>query len=246
MNLRSAKVLLPRQSVGWPTYSAIALWLTAIAASGWALAEYQFTTLDSPLAKFADRWPAGSQLPRRPNHSTLLLFLHPKCPCSRASLGELERLFGSVQGRIDDTLDFVVDATIPAECGEDWLNTDTLQHAKQIANAQIHFDRGGGEAMAFGATTSGFVMLFDENGSRQFAGGVTESRGHEGESAGGYSLRRILCHEIDSAEIAPAFGCRLCLPEAGCPSEASGTFGRPNTTQIETGHRQQVKHLSIS
>jgi hypothetical protein len=246
MNLQSAKVLSPRPLVGWPTYSAIALWLATIAASSWVLARYQFATLDSPVAKFVEHWPAGSQLPRQPNHSTLLLFLHPKCPCSRASLGELDRLFASVEGRADDTLDFVVDATIPAECGDDWLNSDILQHAKQIANAQIHFDRGGVEATAFGATTSGFVMLFDENGSRQFAGGVTESRGHEGESAGGYSLRRILCHEIESAENTPTFGCRLCLPEAGCPSGPSCTIERPNTTQVESGHRQQVKHVPMS
>jgi len=38
-------------------------------------------------------------------------------------------------------------------------------------------------------------MLFDKQGTRQFAGGVTESRGHEGDNAGLDALQRILCNE---------------------------------------------------
>jgi hypothetical protein len=134
-------------------------------------------------------------------------------------------LFTSVQGYSHETFDFVVDATVPVQPTEDWFNSDTLEHVKAISNSQIYFDCGGAEASTFGATTSGFVMLFDENGLRQFAGGVTSSRGHEGENTGCDSLQRLLCHEIERAESVPTFGCRLCLPDDTHAPKSSCTIG---------------------
>ena len=37
-------------------------------------------------------WPADSQIALDANRFTLVMFAHPHCPCTRASLGELEQL----------------------------------------------------------------------------------------------------------------------------------------------------------
>jgi hypothetical protein len=209
----------------WSAYVTIVVWTVAVIAGWTALGRYQFSANDSSGSKHVDHWPPESRLPRTLEHSTLIVFLHPKCPCSRASLTELERLFTSVQGRTDGEINCVVDATIPENASGDWLDTDTLNRAKNLPNARVIADRGGAEAAAFGATTSGFVMLFNEQGTCQFAGGVTESRGHEGENVGLDALQRVLCNEINTTQSFPVFGCRLCLPESNQKSNAALRVG---------------------
>lgn len=209
----------------WSAYVAIAIWIAAVVAGWSVLARYQYSANDSPAAKQVDHWPFESRLPRTPDHSTLIVFLHPMCPCSRATLTELERLFTSVQGRANGAMDCVVDATMPEDAGDDWSDTDTVSRAKKLPNARVYADRGGAEADTFGATTSGFVMLFDKQGTRQFAGGVTESRGHEGDNAGLDALQRILCNESNATRSFPVFGCRLCLPEPKQKSDATVSVG---------------------
>jgi hypothetical protein len=202
----------------WSVFGAVFVWSVALAAAWVALAHHQFAT-EPRTSLGVTSWPASSKLPRQLGHSTLVLFLHPKCPCSRATLSELERLFTSIGSGARGKLEVVVDAPIPSNAGSDWLETDTLQRAMQLPNSQIVADPSGVEAALFGATTSGFVMLFDQIGGRQFSGGITEARGHEGENAGLSNLRAILRNEIRSADGIPAFGCRLCLPEK---NQASG------------------------
>ena len=145
----------------------------------------------------------------------MLLFLHPKCPCSRATLHELERLLTSIGEQASRTLDLIVVATVPETVDDSWLNTDTVEQAKRLVNARLFIDRGGNEAARFGAATSGLVIFFNVAGSRQYAGGVTVARGHEGASVGGVYLTEILRGESAIAREMPAFGCRLCLPEQG-------------------------------
>src|SRR5262245_58122391 len=37
-------------------------------------------------------WPANDQIPLAKDRDTLVFFAHPKCPCTSASFGELEKL----------------------------------------------------------------------------------------------------------------------------------------------------------
>jgi hypothetical protein len=53
-------------------------------------------------------------------------------------------------------------------------------------------------------------MLFDASGALRYAGGITMSRGHEGDSAGSNALARILAGEQQAGRF-PAFGCPLVL-----------------------------------
>jgi hypothetical protein len=38
------------------------------------------------------RWPTDSRLPRAAGVPTLVMVVHPQCPCSQASMGELAQL----------------------------------------------------------------------------------------------------------------------------------------------------------
>jgi hypothetical protein len=224
MKLPIVDKMAQQSATSWSLYGAIFVWLIALCAGWAALGYHQFAT--EP-AKFnsVTVWPVDSKLPRLANHSTLVLFLHPKCPCSRATLSELERLFTSIHGRTCGEIDVVVDAPVPQSAGGDWLQTDTLKRAMQLPRSRVMADANGAEAALFGVTTSGFLMLFDQYGARQFSGGITESRGHEGENAGLSNLRSILCNEIQTAVEIPAFGCRLCLPETERTSSGVDRLG---------------------
>ncbi|HTN03085.1 MAG TPA: hypothetical protein VL132_14455, partial [Planctomycetaceae bacterium] len=67
-------------------------------SAGWYLLERETSTPAVP-REFAVRWPADSQLPRVPGRPMVVVFLHPRCPCSRATLEELSRLMTRIADR---------------------------------------------------------------------------------------------------------------------------------------------------
>jgi len=197
----------------WSSRALIVFWLLAIVAGWWCLNDYAFS-VNTPLdIEPVEHWPAQTTIARPHGGSTLLLFLHPKCPCSQATLSELDRVLRSLQESSVRLPQVVVVSTVPVSADDSWFHTATAQRAKLLPGAQLIVDRGGHDAARFGATTSGYVMLFNETGDRTFAGGVTEARGHEGSNVGSDRLAEILRGEVAHFTEIPAFGCRLCLPE---------------------------------
>ena len=84
---------------------AVAVWLCLVFAGTAALMRYKNAPgaqLDAPA-----RWPAESRLVRIPGEATLVMAAHPQCPCTRASLTELERLLSRVRGRMHAVVLFV-------------------------------------------------------------------------------------------------------------------------------------------
>ena len=45
-------------------------------------------------------WPEESLIPRDADRSTLLIFLHPRCPCSQASVEELAYILSQTRRRV--------------------------------------------------------------------------------------------------------------------------------------------------
>jgi hypothetical protein len=72
----------------------------------------------------------------------------------------------------------------------------------------VVFDDGS-LARQLGAETSGYVALYDANGRLLFSGGITRSRGHEGESAGRRTICALLAGEVVADPKTPVFGCPL-------------------------------------
>ncbi|HTU16651.1 MAG TPA: hypothetical protein VMG10_01200, partial [Gemmataceae bacterium] len=147
-----------------------------------------------------------------------------KCPCSQATVAELEQLLAAFHARHPDSaLELCVVATIPRTAEDSWAQTRLIQRSLRLADAKLILDRGGVEASRFGAQISGTVLLFDAAGRQRYAGGVTASRGQEGENAGSAALARLLAGEAPNTNpTLPAFGCRLVLEASRTVNEVAG------------------------
>jgi hypothetical protein len=188
------------------------------------------------------RWPKDTRLARNKSGDSLLVFVHPHCPCTQATIVELERLLSSFQstGRLD-RLELWVVAAIPRRAPKEWSFTSLIERSLRLPNAKLCLDDGGTEASRFAALTSGTVMLYSPGGRLRYAGGVTVARGHAGANAGIRALARLLTGESGSTSAVPALGCRLVLedPNPGGdiarladPRSCGNAGNRPPTNSI--------------
>jgi hypothetical protein len=183
----------------WPL--AVAVWVSVVATGFgvvWRYAAHPGAPSQAPA-----RWPSESRL-RRADAATLLMFVHPRCVCSRASLADLGRLLARVQ--VNATVVFVHPAGLPRQDG------DLRQIAARLP-ATLVDDDGGVESRRFGATTSGATLLFDAHGRLLFAGGLTDVRGHEGNSFGEERMVALLTGREADRRDTPVFGCALEDPQ---------------------------------
>lgn len=181
--------------------SVVVVWL-AICVGGLVLLWRYKSTPASSGAPPA-RWPAGSAIARAPGQSTLLMLVHPRCPCSRASLSELNQVMNRAGGATA-TVVFV----LPEGVDDSWAHGESWDRAHQIPRTSVLVDRGGVEARRFRVDASGHTLLYDAGGALVFSGGVTGARGHEGDNAGRQRLLAALERggEPGSARV---FGCAL-------------------------------------
>jgi hypothetical protein len=70
-------------------------------------------------------------------------------------------------------------------------------------------DLGGVEAERFQTKTSGQAILYDSAGHLRFNGGITASRGHEGDNVGLDAIADEIMRPGTGAAHAPVFGCRF-------------------------------------
>lgn len=210
MTTHATSSLLRRGHMEWTVSASIVAWLVLLAVAFSCLTLHEFSTASDAPQAIVTSWPSESRIERGAGRPTLLLFLHPKCPCSRATLRELERVFANVP---DNATELFVVATVRADGTDEWRDTVTMNAAQRLPNAELFIDPRGVEAGRFGATVSGQMMLFDRTGRRVFAGGVTPSRGHEGACPGADALVTVLRNETSQQREFPVYGCRLCLPD---------------------------------
>jgi len=193
-----------RQSAG----SAVAIagvlaWALAVGAGFQWLAQYK--TTEGAQQEAPRLWPAGSSLGPSRGGSTLVLFLHPKCICSRATLGELAVILNGARNLSALVVFSPVDGA-PLESEESW-NT-----ARAIPGTTLVVDRDGAEAKRFGAYTSGQVVFYDAAGRLRFAGGITGSRGHVGDNMGRRAVQELLAGKPTRWHGHAVFGCALGNP----------------------------------
>jgi hypothetical protein len=213
--------------------AAVALWAAAVSGGWWLMMADSFRTECPADMAVAGTWPIDSQLPRATDRATLLVFFHPKCPCSQATLTELGLVLRSRPAESPELAIQIV-ATTPVSAGSRWIETPLLARSQLLPSARVFVDYGGQEARRFGAQQSGTVMLFDSEGRRRFAGGITVARGHEGTSVGGQQLARLLGGSANAPASFPTFGCRLvganqCTPTQA--AQASRLVDEPSTDE---------------
>jgi hypothetical protein len=184
-----------------------ALWLAGVAAGLTMMAD--FANRPGPAAVAPSEWPVESRLERDPSGPTLVMFAHPRCDCTRASLTELAELLARSPSRPAT----IVALMEPHDAGPDWRNTSIWRSAEAIPGVVVVRDVDGLEARRFGAKTSGQALLYDRNARLVFAGGTTGARGHVGPNAAFDSLLTMLSNESSSHRTASVFGCSLAAAE---------------------------------
>jgi hypothetical protein len=180
-------------------------WLLAAGWGMWKLATYAAVPGVSGAAP-AD-WPASSALLRAPGHFTAVIALHPECPCSQATVEELDSIMAQSAGRLRVHVLFIELAGLPesADRSELWART------QRIAGVELHKDSAGEEAHRFGTRTSGETRLYDPDGRLVFRGGITIARGHVGENPGQAAVLSLLARKATAGPpiVTPVFGCAL-------------------------------------
>ncbi len=186
-----------------PVLFAAAVWLMVALGGTVALTQYSSEpgeASDPPL-----QWPADSHLSLAADKPTLLMVLHPRCSCSRASIGELARLQHRLQGLFSGHILFVR----PEGTDQSWAETDLRSSAELIPDMRSVEDLNGVEAERFGANTSGAIVLYGEDGRLLFHGGLTASRGHYGDSLGREQLIALLSGREATISEGDVYGCAL-------------------------------------
>jgi hypothetical protein len=187
---------------------ALALWL-ALSIGGLALLAWHASvpgSAASPPATWPDDLGIDNELlGRDPTRPLLLLFAHPHCPCTRATLGELEKIAARRPGAFRATVAFYT----PPDKDDAWARTDLWKTAAAIPNTRTIVDRGGRLAQRFQSSTSGQVLLYDARGELAFQGGITSSRGHAGENQGRHAVEVVLSGERPDTRLTPVFGCPI-------------------------------------
>ena len=87
--------------------------------------------------------------------------------------------------------------------------SDLWRKALAIPRVSVRFDDHAKEARLLGGHVSGQTMLYDPNGHLLFTGGITVSRGHEGDNPGSDAVIQEVRGAIQNIVRTPVFGCSL-------------------------------------
>lgn len=199
------------------------LWVTLVGVGIYTMLDYEFTPGESGTPP--QQWPAAASVELDSTQPTLLMFIHPHCPCTRASIRELSLLLSNCGNQVRTHVVFVQ----PDGTSEDWAQTDLWTSVGRLPGVERVVDLNNQLTTTFAMRTSGEVLLYTPQGSLQFHGGLTASRGHQGENVGRSTLTallqqanpssnlslsgstpRVLSQDQPSPAKTLAFGCPLC------------------------------------
>ena len=182
---------------------AYLIWIGLLFIGHLVLFEYELTP--SPLANSKRVFPAHSGIQLAHGRQNIILFIHPACPCSAATVDEFHDL---MQVGEKDSVGTVV-FYMPAEKESEWELLPIVQSVKRIRNVNIEYDNAGSEADRFGVTTSGHVLIYDSRGVLQFSGGITGSRGHSGDNHNFQLAKQSAEARRPRYTVTPVYGCAL-------------------------------------
>ena len=182
------------------------VWLIAVVGGMRVLLKYENApgTAGDPPAT----WPAQSRIARTAGLPTVVVVGHPKCPCTRATIGELAVLMARLHNRVTA----VVVLVRPHGTPDGWDDTDLRRSAAEIPGVTVMSDLDEAEADLFSAQASGQTMLYDASGKLLFSGGITSARGHSGDNAGRSSIVSFVTDGTAEHTRTPVFGCALRTP----------------------------------
>jgi hypothetical protein len=151
-----------------------------------------------------ETWPADLPLRTDVERPTLVMTIHPLCPCSRASLAELAKLMAHVGERVAAHVVFVV----PPGADGVWTGSDLWDRAAAIPGV-VRVRDSGSIAARLRSATSGQTLLYGRDGKLLFSGGITAARGHAGDNAGSEAIAALLLRGEGAGDRTMVFGCPL-------------------------------------
>jgi hypothetical protein len=179
------------------------LWSTMVIFCFHILLDYE--RRPGPSTILSQCWPTGSSLELSSSSPyTLVMFVHPRCPCSNASISELDTLMASCE-----PLTTYVVFIRPNGLQAGWEKTALWQRVSAIPGVKPIADINGEECARFNARTSGETALYDGSGKLLFRGGITGARGHEGDNQGLSTVQAIIAGDAAGPANIAVFGCAL-------------------------------------
>lgn len=182
------------------------LWSAGVIAGMLQVMNYEKTPAET--VPVAVRWPLETPELHSTTGPTLVVFVHPQCPCTKATVEELAWLVTHVEGRLTVYAFFLTPRVTP----EVWRSKDLWNRAQDLPGVRSFKDEDGRIARRFGATTSGQCLLYDKQGRLVFEGGITDGRGHQGDSAGRRAILDVARQKKPEISRASVFGCSLFGP----------------------------------
>lgn len=193
--------MLSRTSGGFA--AAVVFWIVAVGCGFFTLLRYSNT--EGKPASAPRSWPKETSIVRAQDRYTLVVFAHPQCPCTAASIEELAHIVATAHGQIDTYVLFYA----PERNSEEWVHGTLWRNASIIPGITAIDDRDGLEARRFKVATSGQTLLYDRDGFLQFSGGITASRGHAGGNDGRDAIVSLALNGYARRVSTPVFGCSL-------------------------------------
>lgn len=183
-------------------------WLLACGGGMYALSAKSAERAPNASAPLA--WPVSARVPNATGRPMLVLFAHSRCVCTRATIRELERLLARAKDKPETWIVLTgPDADGPMSIGA---------AARSVLGAHVLEDDGT-EAARFGVKASGQVLVYGRDRHLLFNGGITPSRGHEGDSRGvDLALRALTPSAAPASSASPSssagvYGCGIAMRE---------------------------------
>lgn len=189
--------------------AGLAVWALAVVAAFGALARYSSTpgSEHQPGAGAAEFLAAH----RHSGRPLVAMVVHPRCPCTDASLAELGDFLARTHAGCD--------AVLVRFVGPGWPAGEPVVRLGGVP-VPVVSDPGGRIASVLGADTSGHCVLMDANGKIRFYGGLTIARGHRGESPVQAALLAVVGGDSRAVRPAPVYGCSI-TGSGTCPAPSS-------------------------
>lgn len=185
------------------TLLPFALWILAL--SGWLGYLTWYSNAPGVVSAAPTNWPMNSILKLDHDRPTVLMFIHPQCPCTKSSLDELAKIITHCKERAAFLCIFVRPPGVPAG----WERDRLWRQASNIPYVQLIVDSDGLEARRFGAESSGAVQVFTPTGHVVFSGGITGARNHDGDNAGATAVTEWILSGSAGEKTTFVFGCSL-------------------------------------
>ncbi len=188
----------------------LATWFMACLVGIGAMVVYEHRP--APAAAVPDRWPGDVEhVSLATDSPTLVMAIHPRCPCSEASLASLDALVRGSQPRPRT----IILITIPEDGDTAWTSGKLWRQAQGVPGAVALPDPSGGLAARFGALTSGQAAIYARDGGLLFQGGLTPARGKTAPISALQGALSSLREERPAAA-SPVYGCGLVTPATAC------------------------------